>query len=195
MKNIKYDLTGKRFGRLLVSDTNEIKKYSYISRKTGKKVNATARYWLCKCDCGNDYWAKSSYLLLGSVVSCGCFWKENYKLPSGRSSQNTIYKTYINGAKKRNLFFQITFEEFLDISQKDCYFCGAKPSNKSQNKGSNGCFVYNGIDRLDNSKGYEKDNIVPCCCLCNKMKRDTSEKDFIKHIKAIMEKRKNDNID
>lgn len=37
----------------------------------------------------------------------------------------------------------------------------------------------NGVDRVDSSRGYDKENIVPCCKICNRSKSDMSESDFI----------------
>lgn len=56
------DLTGKRFGRLLVIKEAGIKK--------------THKAWLCKCDCGNKIVVKSPYLIRGDTKSCGCLKEE-----------------------------------------------------------------------------------------------------------------------
>ena len=53
------DLTGKKFGRLLVQYQN--------GRTSDNKV-----LWHCKCDCGNEVDKQSAYLLSGGVKSCGC---------------------------------------------------------------------------------------------------------------------------
>lgn len=58
------DLSGKRFGRLIV-DFRSI-------RKTGKN---TAAYWICVCDCGNVTRAAGDNLRKGKVRSCGCLRK------------------------------------------------------------------------------------------------------------------------
>ena len=50
---------------------------------------------------------------------------------------------------------------------------------------NNGDFIYNGIDRLDNKLGYEEENCVPCCYLCNRMKWSITEKDFLAQISKI----------
>ena len=60
------DLTGQRFGRLLV-----IKKAESIRRK-----NSTEVRWLCQCDCGNETIVRSTSLRSGRTVSCGCRRKE-----------------------------------------------------------------------------------------------------------------------
>jgi len=41
------------------------------------------------------------------------------------------------------------------------------------------------MDRVDSSKGYEKDNVVPCCTRCNLMKLTYSREDFLTHAMKI----------
>lgn len=52
------DLSGKRFGRLVVLDLDHI-----LNRKS---------YWKCKCDCGNETVVLGSNLSKGTTKSCGC---------------------------------------------------------------------------------------------------------------------------
>lgn len=52
------DLTGKRFGKLIV-----------IKRVGSKNSSPT---WECKCDCGNTKIVSSKNLIYGLVKSCGC---------------------------------------------------------------------------------------------------------------------------
>lgn len=57
------DLTGQKYGRLTVE------------KLIGK--NEQGKYiWLCKCDCGNEKIAQTSYLRSGHTMSCGCYHKE-----------------------------------------------------------------------------------------------------------------------
>lgn len=58
------DLTGQRFGRLVVIKRIE---------NTGK--NGQKRY-LCKCECGNETTALADNLKRGHVTSCGCYARE-----------------------------------------------------------------------------------------------------------------------
>ena len=44
---------------------------------------------------------------------------------------------------------------------------------------------YNGIDRVDSSKGYEYNNVVSCCKNCNSAKMQLSIKEFKEHIIKI----------
>lgn len=63
----KVDLTGKRFGRLVVLEQAE-----YHIDKKGRKI----RMWKCKCDCGNETIVRHGGLQSGTTTSCGCFHKE-----------------------------------------------------------------------------------------------------------------------
>lgn len=82
--------------------------------------------------------------------------------------QNTLeakYKTYIKAAKERNLSFNITIEEFKTFWQLNCFYCNIEIKTI-------------GLDRVDNSTGYELKNIVPCCRHCNYMKHAYSAAEF-----------------
>jgi len=88
----------------------------------------------------------------------------------GESLRTRVFQDYALKARKVGRKFTISFDEFLKISSMNCYYCGALPSNRVTGRGNNGEFIYQGMDRIDNTKGYEKDNIVPCCILCNRAK-------------------------
>lgn len=57
------DITGLRFGRLLVVKFVGLNKWN-------KSI------WACKCDCGSEVDATSANLKNGNVRSCGCFQRE-----------------------------------------------------------------------------------------------------------------------
>ena len=61
------DLTGQRFGRLVVLERAE----DNIT-KSGKKVKC----WKCLCDCGNKKIVRQGGLRNGHTQSCGCLHKE-----------------------------------------------------------------------------------------------------------------------
>ena len=85
-----------------------------------------------------------------------------------------MYGRYKHSAKKRNISFELTFEEFINLTQQNCYYCKHFPNQIVKQRGAFGEYVYNGIDRLDNTKGYTLDNCVSCCKTCNIMKLDLS---------------------
>ena len=57
------DLTGQRFGRLVVLERAENIIYS---------DGHTRVQWLCQCDCGNQVIVRASHLTYGNIKSCGC---------------------------------------------------------------------------------------------------------------------------
>jgi hypothetical protein len=69
----------------------------------------------------------------------------------------------------------------------DCYYCGVTPSQVVRRNDLNGEFVYNGIDRLDNSIGYTKANSVSCCWRCNRAKFNDDLKDFKEWVRCVYE--------
>jgi len=65
----------------------------------------------------------------------------------------------------------ITMKDFSKLVIKKCIYCGGE-ANK-------------GIDRIDNTKGYTKENSVSCCKICNYMKRDLFKEQFLNHVIKI----------
>lgn len=57
------DLTGQRFGKLLV-----LSKAESLKDKSG----ATRAMWKCECDCGNEVTVRAELLTKGKTKSCGC---------------------------------------------------------------------------------------------------------------------------
>ena len=164
------DLTNKRFGKLIVT--------GIIERRYNRQV-----YHKCICDCGNINWVQTGDLTHNRTTNCGC----SRKLEYGKASRNRTLKRYQRQAEERNLSWDLTDEQFDNITSQSCYFCGILPNNKTNHLHSNGHFVYNGIDRLNNKLGYTIDNVVPCCKFCNRAKGTGTLEDFtiwLKHIKV-----------
>lgn len=88
-------------------------------------------------------------------------------------SKEGKYSKYKTNAKDRNLSFNLTFEKFVSYWQQPCYYCGDRIKTI-------------GLDRVDNKKGYTKDNIVPCCEWCNKMKWIYTREEFLEHCKKVI---------
>ena len=67
------DLTGQRFGRLVVVSRNLEKEQEMKS----KGIRGT--WWNCICDCGNHKIASRRLLMSGNTTSCGCYQKEKQR--------------------------------------------------------------------------------------------------------------------
>jgi len=174
----KLDLTNKRFGRLIaIKDIG-------ISKSRG-------RLWECLCDCGSVVRINAGDLNSGCTKSCGCLRRETnskvHRLPGDLAGFNSLFYEYNNRGK----IFKLTKQEFKILTKQDCFYCGKKPFSKRKSRlnSNSPAYIYNGLDRIDNNKGYIRNNVVPCCGLCNKMKSNLSQQEFLKHIHKIHDSR------
>lgn len=170
------DISGKKFGKLTVICQVE------------RLKNANQSCWKCLCDCGNYIVRVGSNLRNGNTKSCGCLQPETVKkincLPLGQSAINRAKRDYKREAKARNLAWELSDECFIKLTQGICYYCGKEPSQVYA--GKNGNYIYNGIDRVDNLKGYIEENCVTCCKDCNYAKRNMTYENFISMCRQIV---------
>lgn len=99
------DLTGQRFGKLLVLE--EAPRPVYL--------NNSLAYWKCLCDCGNYHITSGSQLRSGKIKSCGCTksWYE-YEIICLLKENNIMYqKEYIFPDLKDKSFLRFDFAVFL----------------------------------------------------------------------------------
>lgn len=164
-----YHRIGERYGRLTILE----------KIGTAKNGSPIVR---CLCDCGTikDFnIGNITYPNMKGTKSCGCYKKDVH---ASKNPWLTEYNSYIgNTVKKRKLLFKLNIDEFKKLCSSICFYCGSDPQSK-MDVGNN---LRNGIDRVDNSIGYEIDNCVPCCWQCNRMKSNMFHKDFLSHIKKI----------
>lgn len=163
------DLSNYIFGKLTVVERCE----DYVSPQGHHKTR-----WLCKCDCGNICFVQGERLRRGHTQSCGCLHKEIVRGNHYKDNRDYVHARYLlsqykKNANKRDYEFKLSLDEFIELIYNDCYYCGAKPNNKYTYISGNirEEFLYNGIDRVDNTKGYIKNNVVSCCSKCNTLKR------------------------
>lgn len=96
---------------------------------------------------------------------------ERYRLDEYKKSDNRPdrkFHKYRKNAYMRNISFKIEFDLFEKMIKDKCYYCGEDPGEFT-----------NGIDRVNNDIGYEINNIVTACSMCNKLKRIKNESTFI----------------
>lgn len=89
------------------------------------------------------------------------------------------YQMYRFGAKKRNLEFELTRDEFEAITSMPCHYCGEYSSEYLGKK-------YSGVDRINSLIGYTHNNVVPCCTMCNRMKLDYTTSDWLSKMAQIL---------
>lgn len=91
------------------------------------------------------------------------------------------YYKYAYYAEKRGFSWKLTFEDFMDFWNKDCYYCGDLIQTV-------------GIDRINNDIGYTKLNCISCCAFCNIAKNNNTQKDFIQKCFQIAAKHGGSNV-
>jgi hypothetical protein len=181
---------GDVFGDLIVTDNKSIS----VIEPSGRKRRSV----LCKCKCGKELLVRVDGLFSNSKKqsrkSCGCTksFVNGINAQSRRNPESVyryIYDQYQSSAKSRNINFNLTKKEHLEIVKQNCHYCGSEPEIKQPHRGK-GRYVgvpvpYNGIDRIDSNVGYEIDNCVSCCTKCNYMKSDMDVSIFTEHILKI----------
>lgn len=153
----------RKIKKKIWKDLNHDKVAKYTLDYRGRKmIELGKKYWDIKADQAKN-------------------WRDNNpeKVKEGNEKKkqniNYHYKTYINVAKNKNLNFEISLEEFIELIKNPCFYCGI-----IQDKG------FNGIDKKVCSDGYILENVVSCCEMCNFMKGTLTPDVFYKKIEHIL---------
>ena len=172
---------GMKFGSLTI-----INQYNEISPCNSRIVKVDY-----KCDCGYVGINKRFGCVKRQKMCSQCKKKNTFKIKDpGKSAFNNLYRSYQKGAEKRHYEFKLTKNDFELLTKKNCYYCGGVPNNIQKALKGKEIYVYNGIERVDNTRGYLSKNCVSCCKKCNSFKLNTSVEDFLNHIKKIYEYKK-----
>jgi len=112
-------------------------------------------------------------------------------LPGDEAAFRQLLGSYKKNARHRGLPFDISTEAFRAITKQDCHYCGVPPTNTykhwSAGKRLRDPYIYNGIDRIDSTKGYTEDNVVPCCTMCNRRKMESTISELFSWVKRVYE--------
>ena len=167
-ERINNTLPGNRLGRFTVISS--------------ERVGATIM-WQLRCDCGELIQKTTRELHRSSVYGCAkCntrIRKENLEAAALRD----IHGRYKLNAKNRNIEFKLNQNLVAELITKPCYYCGVAHSNIFTYRKEK--FLFNGIDRVDNSRGYLCNNVVPACKICNTAKRTMPKEHFIAMVTRI----------
>lgn len=69
----------------------------------------------------------------------------------------------------------LTFEQYIEMMTNPCYLCGGDLSETGRS-----------LDRLNNERGYEFENVKSCCSTCNTIKNKFSLEFLAKHLPKII---------
>ena len=170
------DLKNRIFGRLVVQE-----------QATNGECGRVR--WHCICECGTRTIAFADNLGAGRTKSCGC--DQGVRRGKRVPAYKYVWFNYKGSAKRRNLSFDLTLERFAQLIAQRCDYCGREPSQamspSQMRHPSYETFRYNGLDRIDSTKGYVESNVVPCCKTCNELKSNKSREEFLAAVEAIHE--------
>lgn len=110
------DLTGQRFGRLIVIERAD----DHIQPNGTHKVQ-----WRCKCDCGNECIVRGQCLRDGMTKSCGCFAKDRVSETHKKYNTYDLSGEYGIGYTSKGEEFYFDLEDYDKI--KD--YCWYKNAN------------------------------------------------------------------
>ena len=163
-----HDLTGKKFGRVLV-----IGPWKSEPDSKGRPISR----WFCRCDCGTERWFPANTLKMGRALSCGCRNKEQIhrmleeKKPYlAAHARNTVHgyakhdkesKEYRAWMAMNARCYNPNYSQYHDYGGRGITVCdkwrysfpaffedvGPAPSSKYS------------IDRKDNDGNYTPDNV------------------------------------
>jgi hypothetical protein len=140
------DLTGERFGRLLIHNKDGYNKHHQL-------------YWLCECDCGKFKKVLGSLLRNGMTQSCGCLAKES------------IAKVNFKHGMAKTPIFNIWWAMMQRCNDKN-----SQAYNRYGGRGINICESWQSfegfyadmgerpegmsLERVDNNGDYCKENVI-----------------------------------
>ncbi len=160
------DLTGRTFGRWKV---------------LGKELKAQGTkwpkwMWKCECECGSKQLISTGNLMLGLTHGCHkCGMKSQFR----HSARTQVLNMYKYNAKNRGREWSLTDSQFFALVQSQCHYCSYPASKGRLMVKPYETFVYNGVDRKDNSLGYTPENCLPCCFECNNAKGRRTYEEFV----------------
>lgn len=179
-------------GEVLKTRKGELTDWTFIS-ESHSNPNTGRRYVNARCKCGKEKVICINNVRCGNSTCCGlspCRGTERDKdVEVGYKAILYVYKKH---AKDRGFTFDLDYDYFKELTKGNCHYCGIEPiqvyqlKNPKTGKIRSGVpITYNGVDRVDSTKGYFNDNVVTCCKICNRAKSNLSLNDFKNWINRV----------
>ena len=189
-----------KFKRTMVFTSGEVLKtakgvltdWTFISEAHSNAISGR-RYVNAKCKCGREKVICLNNVRSGTSSSCGlspCRGTEREK--DTEVGYKAILYVYRKHAKDRGFTFDLDYDYFKELTKGNCFYCGVEPlqiyqlKNPKTGKIRSGVpITYNGIDRVDSTKGYFNENVVSCCKVCNRAKSNLLLDEFKEWISKV----------
>ena len=151
MVNVKYDLGGKKYGRLKVICQSE----DHID-KSGKHRSQ----WLCECECGNQVVVLGFNLQKGNTCSCGCLARE-HRLEASTKHGDRHTRLYRIWTNIKSRCYNKRTKSYSNYGARGITMCDEWLNSYEAFKQWAYATGYNdsmSIDRIDNALGYCAEN-------------------------------------
>lgn len=165
--NRAVDLTGQKFGHLTALNATELRLRKNI-------------VWSFQCDCGNIKNLPAGEVVSLKTTSCGCRRKN-------LDREDQAWRNAFRRSLKLSDSYgdcDLDFDFFKETVSKNCFYCN-KPPRTPVRDGKIIIGYRVGMDRIDSNLGYLKNNIVPCCEICNRAKSDKTIYEWIDHVNSV----------
>jgi hypothetical protein len=154
--------------------------------QSGKSIEAK---WKVLCpNCKTETW-KFSNTLTGLKFPCKKCYDNSMKRTDEFPAVKKAFISLRNNAKVRGVIVSIDEDTFYSIASNPCTYCGTDPVEKMPPKKWQKSVFLHGIDRVDNTLGYTKENSCSCCEQCNWAKKDLTLEKWNLWIDRLIEKR------
>ena len=180
----KTDIIDRKIGLLTVKGLVSVKRYATRFRY----------FYLCQCDCGNTKTVERHNLTGATphTTSCGCLRRRAASKSKTWTGYGDIsgkfWYSIKSKADERELSFNLTIEQAWQLYQKQqarCALSGLPLSLKSVKSRYNERTA--SLDRIDNTRGYELDNVQWVHKDINWMKGTFQQDYFIELCKKVAE--------
>lgn len=95
-------------------------------------------------------------------------------------SMRRLHRKYVRTCQRKNVYFDLTVEQFHKLTSSPCEYCGKPPAQISR------FYHYNGIDRKNSKQGYFLSNCATACKECNFIKGSTLTFEEMKVVGAAL---------
>ena len=145
------------------------------------------KHYECECICGEKKVVQGVLLKSGNTKSCGCLKRERARekcLPHGTAAMRQVIAGDKDKAKKAGIEYKLTVPQFRAIAEGQCFYCGKYGTNTKKSPHGSGDYSYNGLDKIEPTKGYVLSNVVSACKRCNFAKSNMSQGEFMQWIRT-----------
>lgn len=149
------------------------------------KSGTNLKTYIFECiDCGKDIKLQAGRFKShsGKCIQCS---------QRGKPYSHILNELIFTCKKRNKHIVTLTYDEFIDIiTDAKCHYCNKELIYNKYTRDENLNYVSRAyqLDRKNNDLGYTKENVVPCCWECNRLKSNIyTYKEFMRFSPILKE--------